>query len=340
MYSKIAYLGKGAHTVNLNRYLLFMKTYDFKESKNIKFLYNKKTIILITDNCDLFSQLKIIINSLFYKQSIIIYWNLEIYLISFKFYFEELLSIPQISKKILSTLKFIIFWMPKIFLNKVIISRSNSILILSSEERKKIILHKNKIHPDNVYVLRNKPVQINYESYLNDITLKKFSNFISTRYFFLPGSINNIEDFNIIVNYSIENDYNIILATSDNNIIDKIIHKNKNVINIGIVPNYLIQYLISKCTAGICLYRNNTSNQKLSASSKLFEFLYFNKPLIVSRNTGVLSELKNIYYENFSLVDNLKEFHLNTNFGMYNEHMLFKNDLMSLNNTIFFKSII
>ena len=96
MYSKIAYLGKGAHTVNLNRYLLFMKTYDFKESKNIKFLYNKKTIILITDNCDLFNLLKILINSIINKHSVIIYWNLEIYLISYTFYFEEILSLSSI----------------------------------------------------------------------------------------------------------------------------------------------------------------------------------------------------------------------------------------------------
>ena len=337
MCSKIAYLGKGAHPVNLNRYLLFMESYHFKESKNIKFLYNNNTIILITDNCDLLNQLKILINSIINKQSLIIYWNLEIYLISFKFYFEEILSLSSIPKKILSSLKFLFFWVPKILLNKIIISRTNSILILSSEERKKIFLNKYNKPSDNVYVLRNKPVQINFEPYFNDIILKDFSSFITTKYLFLPGSINNLVDFNIIINYSIERDYNIILATSPNNNLNKIIMNNKNIINIGSVPNYLIQYLISKSTAGICLYRNNTTNQNLSASSKLFEFLYFNKPVIVSRNTGVLSELNNINYENFLIVDNLKEIPIVTNFSLYNEDMLFNKELNSLNSTNFYK---
>lgn len=337
MYNKIVYLGKGVHPVNLMRYQLFMNIFDFKEIKNIKLFYNQNTIILFTDNCDLLNQFKIVINSIINKKSTIIYWNLEIYLISFNFYIEEIFALSSISQKILSSIKFLIYWLPKIFLNKIIISRSNSILILSSEERKNIYLYNYNKRVKNVFVLRNKPVQINYEPYLNDIILKEFSNIISTKYLFLPGSINNIVDFNIILNYSIKNKFNIILATSNNSILNKIILSNRNIINIGTVPNYLIHYLISNCSAGICLYRNNTTNQNLSASSKLFEFLYFNKLVIVSKNTGVLSELKNIQYNDYLIVDNLEVVPQNTISSIYNENMLFQNELISLRRTNFSK---
>jgi hypothetical protein len=335
MYSKIAYLGKGAHPVNLNRYQLFIDFYNFKETQNIKLLYKHKTIIFYTDNCNLFNHLKILLNSLYSKNSIIIYWNLEIYLLSYKYYLEEILSIPSVTKKIKSSLKFFIFWVPKIFINKIILSRFNTILILSSEERKKIFL--NIYNQNSLYVLRNKPVSINFEPYLNLIKLKEISNLISKRFLFLPGSINNFEDFNIIINFSKKYNLDIILATTQINTLENILLKNKNIKNIGSVPNYLIQFLISKCIAGICLYRNNTTNQKLSASSKLFEFLYFNKLVIVSRNIGVLSELKIIQYVNYIITDKLQENISDTSNNIKNENMLFNNELLSLKRSNFLK---
>jgi hypothetical protein len=245
MYSKISYLGKGAHPVNLNRYQLFINFYNFKETQNIKLLYKHKTIIFYTDNCNLFNHLKILLNSFYNKHSIIIYWNLEIYLLSYKYYLEEILSIPSVTKKIKSSLKFFIFWVPKIFINKIILSRFNTILILSSEERKKMFL--NIYNQNSIYVLRNKPVSISFEPYLNLIKLKEISNLISKRFLFLPGSINNFEDFNIIINFSKKYNLDIILATTQINTLENILLKNKNIKNIGSVPNYLIQFLISKC---------------------------------------------------------------------------------------------
>ena len=109
----------------------------------------------------------------------------------------------------------------------------------------------------------------------------------------MPGAVNNIEDLGIVCRCCIKHNIKIVLATASNPEIDDIVRRFPTLVtNIGERAHPDILYLIQKSIGGIVLYRNDSINQRLSASSKLFEFLFFNKPVIVSDNEGVISELQ------------------------------------------------
>ena len=72
------------------------------------------------------------------------------------------------------------------------------------------------------------------------------------------------------------------------------------------------------------MYNNETVNQILSASSKLFEFLYFNKSVIVSNNQGVISELNSESYP-YQIINNKQLSYNNYNFTSNNSKFYFEN---------------
>ncbi len=107
----------------------------------------------------------------------------------------------------------------------------------------------------------------------------------------------------------------------------------ENILFIGIVDHNVILNLVYNCSAGIVLYNNETINQKLSASSKLFEFLYFNKHIIVSNNQGVISELNPESYP-YKIIDKKQLLFKNHNFTADNSKFYFENEVESIKNIL------
>jgi glycosyltransferase involved in cell wall biosynthesis len=115
----------------------------------------------------------------------------------------------------------------------------------------------------------------------------------SENFLLLAGRINNLVDFEKVVKYCLSNQIDIYIIGGGAEELGGSVEKlARNVKLLGSMPHEEVLNYIEKCMAGIVLYENSSVNQSLSASTKLFEFLYFGKPVICSNNPGLLKELK------------------------------------------------
>ena len=64
---------------------------------------------------------------------------------------------------------------------------------------------------------------------------------------------------------------------------------------------------INNAYACCCFYVNHTLNQKYSASIKLYEYMFFDKLIIISDNFGVNYELKKNNYIKYIKISDLNE---------------------------------
>jgi hypothetical protein len=167
----------------------------------------------------------------------------------------------------------------------LLLARNGSLIIVSSEERKEYLRQLN----DNfrIVVIKNKPV---YK--FARVDLNKLLSEDGREDIILIGSLNNRNDFEKIYKFAKERHCKINcygLSEDDKCWIDKRFEGVIKVIN-GVSHSKIPELLMSSKYA-ICFYRSDTINQKYSASSKIYEILYFGCVPIVSSNFGLVYEL-------------------------------------------------
>jgi hypothetical protein len=313
-----AYFGGGPHPVDLKRHLLLAKDWSYDICSNlfveIDSTQNSNIELLLADSCDLKTLFKLFIfeiNSHFSKISFI---ALELFNLSFKAWFEELIFLIKETKST-SNLKSILYFalvIPiRILLVRVILSKGDREIIVPSELR--INFLKSILSKNIVYILiRNKPIlsDWNFKKYeeFNQLSIQAKDLIENGNFLFIAGRINAEEEFHQICKYAYYANLKIIAATSQFERMKKSIDQFPELIlSLGTLSNSMVMYISSKCLAGICLYNNYTINQRLSASSKFFEFLLLNRPIISCDNIGMKREFKSEFIHLIIPLDKLNE---------------------------------
>jgi hypothetical protein len=279
-----------SHRSNLERIFSFSKTNRIVNS--LKNVY-KQNITVYSDDTIGFKKLSELFYFLIIKKKIdkLFFFSLETYSISYRAYVSEIFFLKKSNPISLKT--FVINPKPflEIFLRKIIISKPQTKLILSNELRKKYVKR------DYAMILRNLPTTNWIECECNSNSIK-----ISKPYILLPGRINNFKALKKINSWAISNNYKIVLCG---------IHKFniKNIICLGQKTREEIKFLIKNSCAGIVIYSNSTVNQRFSASSKLYEFLVYNIPVIHNENLGLENEISQMKLNKKFLINlkNLQE---------------------------------
>ena len=223
----------------------------------------------------------------------------ELYTIDYQAYNTEVRNYLSILKSLNRIIFINKIWASRIYLKiwlfRLVINKKNTILFLPSSLRKEYFDLRSNFKNSTI-VLRNLPMmneldfsEINFSEKFNSSISEVLK---SKNYFLLAGNINSFEDLVVLSEYSNNINTPIVIASNDTFSVSKLIKLfPNNIFFIGTVDHNVILNLVSNCNSGIILYNNYTVNQRLSASSKLFEFLFFNKPVIVSDNQGVINEL-------------------------------------------------
>lgn len=236
-----------------------------------------------------------VIGMLFLSRKKLIFYPLELYSISYMALFSEyhnriFKTDNNISLKAWDLVGFH-YRLIKILLFKIIFSNKN-IFILPSELRKKFLLSRGFKNP--MVVVRNKPI------------ISEFSNDLCRHNdrIVLIGNLNNRNDFLKIQSSSSE--FGLVIycygiSRADHDWIRR--QKFSNVIVDNLVDFSKIPSILLAAKYSICLYNNHSINQNLSASSKVYEILFFGAIPIISDNPGLVSELT-LLNCNFIFADN------------------------------------
>lgn len=342
---KIGYLSKNSHELEKlrNRYIMESYDYNIYSCISLKYIIKCKPDAFFTDDHISFKELiKLVIAYKFNLIGSIIIRCSELYTIDYKAYSTEVDKHLSYLKNLNKNTFLNYLWSKRIFLKiwlfKIILNNKNNKVFLPSVLRKNYYLSNSSIN-NSVIVLRNLPMmnELNFDNI--DFTGKFSSNIIDTinsgNYFLLAGNINSFDDLLCICSFSNAKGIPIIIASNDINSVNRLheLYPN-NIFYIGMVDHNMILNLVSRCNSGIILYNNQTVNQQLSASSKLFEFLYFNKPVIVSDNQGVLSELNAEMYPHRVITKNgllESSFEISNN---DNSKYYFESEVSNLNNIL------
>lgn len=159
---------------------------------------------------------------------------------------------------------------------------SNLIIVVHSDHRKKYLEGRSIGKKSTVKFFRHFPMSTNRK-----IDLR------SENYMLLAGRINNLVDFEKVIKFSVINQVDIyVIGSGAEELHNSSLILPPNIKLFGSIPNEEVLGYAERCLAGIVLYENTSVNQNFSASTKLFEFLYYGKPIICSMNLGLIEELK------------------------------------------------
>lgn len=334
---KIAYFSSLTHSVDLRRHQLLAQTWGYKQSSDLFFdlslIKNGKIELLLADSIDLRTLFRLCL-CINLRKIRITFIALELFNFSFRALFQEvayLISKANSKSGLNSILYFILVGPIRIFLLRSILFSGERHIIVPSALRiaylKSILSTKIKFT-----LIRNKPV-------LSDLSFDKPNAYymlpIQVKtvvergdFLFIAGRLNDEIRFNQVCYYAKQMGLKVLTATTQNDLCLRSSQRFPGVLmNIGIVHNSLVIYLTSKCLAGICLYNNRTVNQRLSASSKFFEFMLMNKPVITTKNPGIEGEITSgmesfvIFIEQFCVQDCIPRtaFKLNEEFSFERE---------------------
>lgn len=176
-----------------------------------------------------------------------------------------------------------------------LILRPSDLMIVSSELRKNFLENQNI--RNRIVVVRNKP--------LADCSGGEYSE--RSNNIVLVGNLNNRSDFLRAQSFAKEHRLLIHCYCIGRADIDWIRIQNfENVVLLPPVSYTEVSRILMRAKFALCTYTNESHNQLFSASSKLFEILYFGCVPIVSDNPGVLFELKQLKY-NYVLISDLEK---------------------------------
>jgi hypothetical protein len=317
---KCAYLPLNSNSVNYLRLKKFSLHRGFNDICNdISYLDEiLPSSIIFSDDVTLRDKHKILKHILERRIKAVEFISLEVYSLGYEAMVQEHISHITLPFKNLHNIKdlFRSFYnvvrisyatfraLYDITITRTILNLTQSTVFVSSDLRRDYI--KNKINSKiPIKIMKNLPIENNWKRVKNDRFIGLYNISPQKEYLFLPGNVNNLEDFSKVCVFADLNNLKII-ASSRLTLPEHIIKKfNGLILETGPLAHEHIVSLSYNCFAGVVLYNNNTVNQKISASVKFLEFIYINKPVIVSRNEGVLNEA-NLYSAQVFIVDELK----------------------------------
>jgi hypothetical protein len=223
---------------------------------------------------------------------------LELYNISGPALFSEIFfrihSLKMTPRSLVSFFKSYVYHFIRIIIFRVFLRKIN--LIIVSSDLRKNFLRKSGVDA-KIIVLRNKPI----------ITLEYKSDMSRNNCIVLIGNLNNRSDFLIVHEFAKRNQLYIYcygISSSDIEWI-RMLGLGQVVLK-GHVEVELIPEILLASKFALCLYVDQSHNQYYSASSKLFEILYFGCIPIVSDNLGLIEELRRDG-PNYLSISNLNE---------------------------------
>lgn len=310
---KIAIFNLSGHSVNLGRQLLLADKLDHQllnHSFDFNFQIQNSNSLLFSDDIPLIKLFKVLRFSLFNNKNNILFniVFLELYTISFGslineiswyLYFESF-SIKQIFVQIYYTPKRFV----RLVLFRLILKFNSCRIFLPSTLRVNYV--KNILGNKHRYVrVRNLLFNNIGSSGILNSTYSPYS------YFFIAGNIYYLSDFVKVCDFARKNKFKVIV-TSRQSINSKIVNSYLDVIiQTGPLNHIDIIELTRNCLAGIAVFCDKNINQNLAASSKLYEYAAFGKPIIVSRVPGVEMEVKEFCIKNVIYIDQLNLLRLN-----------------------------
>jgi len=179
---------------------------------------------------------------------------------------------------------------------------SQNVVLVSSELRKAYLTGRDKIDASRIGVLPNRPLEANntcaqaVEDQLNGFKLPR-------KFIVLLGQVNSCADFTTLI--GIANNLSQRLITTQLECLHcrRIARDSRIVDVLGQVDPASAVRLMIGATAVAALYRTDSPNQALAASSKLQEAMALGKPIIVSRNAGALRDLRDANYVGYVVLD-------------------------------------
>jgi hypothetical protein len=280
---------KMLHPLDYERFKILSKDFVEINTFNSEIIL-KKSIFFTTELIFLSQIVSLFFNQLIFNSKINLL-IIEIYNVSFKSYFSELIFHKR---KVSFFKKFLINPIPliKIFFFKLILSNKRTKIIITSNLRSNLLNSKK-----TVQIVKNFPTKqwVNIENNLRS----NFKKYFSIKYIFLPGRINNVNDLSAVKTFAQKNNLKIIICGSHHDA-----SSDETIKYIGNLNSKEINLFIKNCLFGLVLYNNETLSQTFSSSSKLFEFLIYSKPLFYSDNLGVIDELNYYKIKNAFIINN------------------------------------
>ncbi len=284
----------------------FSDFYNISQSRNLfNSLKEKYQTLIFSDGIKFFDLILLVL--FVRKKCNLILWSLEMYNIEKDSLYSELNQIFNdykksrgflSLKKLVTITYFFIKKYPRIFLINYLFRNRIKSLIVSSDLRMKFI--KEKFPNLKIFVLRNSIVK-SYVKSDKKIILNPYKDYI-----IIAGNINNLDDFIVLTKFCEKNNLKLLhCGKKDFNIIKKTVRYKSTVQFLGFMESAAVLEMQKRAIAVAVLYKENTINQRLSASSKLLEAIFFSNKIIVSRNNGALNELQNFSYSNFFSIDEL-----------------------------------
>lgn len=216
---------------------------------------------------------------------------LELYTFSFTALASELkFRISSCGLRPLSLTKtlvnFSLLFFKAVLLRKIL--KRNDLIIISSDLRKQFLKRDGFKNP--IFVLRNKPV---YSE--TDIIKIDACNSERAKRIVLIGNLNNRTQFRNLSRNLENSDIKIYCYGISNSDKEWVATESfDNVVVLKSIPSDDVPHILKSSTFGLCLYSESSLNQKYSASSKIFEILFWGAIPIIGSNQGLLSELNEL----------------------------------------------
>ena len=274
MKINIALILKNTHPINKERFFQIADFNKLDVFEKVSDLIEKKIDLLYcSDSLDISTFLTLIFRV---KSDKIFFHALEMYSISFKALISEIkLKLNNVFS--LRSFYLISVWIIKFMLIKFLLKFNKHKIIISSISRKKYLMSNYNSH--KILISPNYPLSQNFNMSDKSELSNDLQDILRKKYFYIPGNIHNLKEFKELSTLLSKMNLNIVFTSSKKLPKDL---KNKNIIETGTLNKNKIFNLIKNSVGGIALFDKRSINQNLCASSKLYEFLFFNRSVIVS----------------------------------------------------------
>lgn len=246
------------------------------------------------------AKIRQLIEIIFFTSYKVAFHFLELYTFSFTALSSELkFRISSCGLRPLSLTKllvnFSLLFFKALLLRKIL--KKDSIIIISSDLRRQFLKRAGFKNP--IFVLRNKPV---YSA--ADIIAIGTCNSARAKRAVLIGNLNNRTQFRNLCGNLANIDITVYcygVSKSDREWVAR--ESFDNVVVLSSIPTDDVPHILKSSMFGVCLYSETSLNQKYSASSKIFEILFWGAIPIIGPNQGLLSELNQIGAHYFQIQD-------------------------------------
>jgi len=335
---KVAYFPEKMHSINRQRHCMLAIRRDFKIADDKYIFANIKEIhdLLISDDIEINILFKLVYSTFKSRKFNVEIIFLELYTINIQSILNEVLTrmsftpinyIPNI-KLLYNATK----WALKYSLFTILLKRLTSTLYLPSYPR--ILFLQSKVANTHQFkLLRNLPILSLWNQKVSENVYQHLRFITRESYFYLPGSINNYGDLLKVCKYAVKNSIKVVVTTKEKEVKKKCKHFPDCLMITEELTYNEIKYLVMNSKAGIITYSQRNINQNLEASSKLFEFLVLNKPVIASRVLGMEYDKNHNIEKKIFFVDTLEYIDIadfKTFQGELDTNLSFENQLINI----------